>query len=87
MPWFRVEVHGRDLQAAEDALHGAGITMTARAYAHFVSAGPPELTVLAAVVEADDENKAVQKVRGQIGSEYELGATLLPQAASQSASD
>jgi hypothetical protein len=75
-------VVGGDLEAAHQALAGSGITMRELVYAHFIDAGSPRLMNLAAVVEAEDDDRAVADVRSKLPASdgYELEANLLPHA-------
>jgi hypothetical protein len=82
MPWYRVKVHG-DLDTAAKVLRGSEIVFRVEgAFAHFVDAGPPRLTVLHAIVEADDAEGAEARIRQALADrgEFELETTELQPA-------
>ena len=82
VPWYRVRVHG-DLDAAVAVLRGSEIVYRVEeAFAGFVEAGPPRLTVLYAIVEADTPTEAEGRVRDELSGhgDFDLDSSELPRS-------
>ncbi len=69
MPWFRVDVEEGDLETADRALLSAGIRYRQTVYAEWVTGGPPSITSVGAVVEADTRSEAEAVVLEALPSE------------------
>jgi hypothetical protein len=74
MPRFKVPVVGDELEQAQRALRAANIS-TLGSSSSFVASGEGASTGyrMTAMLEADSEEAAVQRVREAVGDGYEVG--------------